>query len=131
MDLPPCVSRATPWAFMETSMAVLKAPKTTMTAASARGSGASSGSTVSSGKTSPAAMTMRRLETRTSNWPVTCWEMRAPSAAQKSTRPISVAVAPRSVLMPGMAATQVPTTAPLTTKMRKVARRGDIVIAGS
>ena len=71
-----------------------------------------------------AAVTMRRLETRTSSCPVICCEMSAPTEAQSRTSPIWVAEAPRSLFTPGMAAIQVPTTAPFTTKMRKVASRG-------
>ena len=63
-------STATPWAFIETSIAPLEAPRIASATGSSHGSGASRGSGSTSAQTVPAMRVARTLPSRTIAWPM-------------------------------------------------------------
>lgn len=119
-------SMATPCAFMATSITPLAAPNPSMPMVSSVSDGARTGIEASNGNSSAEAITMRRLDTRVSTWPVTVMETSAPAADASRAMPIWVLVASRLPAIHGMLASQKPTIAPLATKIRNVATRADI-----
>ena len=116
-------STATPWAFIETSIEPLDAPRTMSASGSSHGSGASSGSGSTSVQTTPAIRVARTLPRRTIAWPMSGSATITPIAIASRIRPSVLLEKSKRSWTHGMWPTHVPMTAPLTKKTPKVAVR--------
>ena len=100
-------STATPWAFIETSIAPLDAPSTISASGSSHGSGASSGSGSTSAQMTPAIRVARTLPSRTIAWPMIGSATITPIAiaeddqAERALGEVEALLDPRDVADPG------------------------------
>ena len=117
-------STATPWAFIETSIAPLDAPSTISASGSSHGSGASRGSGSTSAQTTPVIRVERTLPSRTIAWPMIGSATITPIAIPRMIRPSVLLEKSKRSWTHGMWPTQVPMTAPFTKNTPKVAVRG-------
>ena len=118
-------SSATPWEFIETSIAPEARPSASRPTVVSAGEGASSGRASSAAHAGAAARTTLALPARAIAWPATNVPRIAPHATPRITSPSVPLERSKRSWMNGICAIQAPTTAPLTTNIAVVEARAD------
>ena len=115
---------ATPWAFMETSIAPLAAPNASSVIGSSHGSGGSRSSATTDTHRSAPIRVPFTLPMRTSTWPISGTATITPIDIVSRINPSALLVRSNRCWTNGICATHAPTAAPLTKKTPRVATRG-------